>query len=194
MMPRVLSRYGRLTPLFATILIACAAFGAGLSPSKAQEWRVNKGKSRVSLELSIDGQPVEARFGNFKIEIRFDPEEPGDGEISAILDAASVSTGDASRDAALASADWLNAAAHPAIRFNSSGIKEVDAGRYTMSGKLTIKGVSKTIAVPLTVDDPEGKIEAEVRFQGAAFGIGPASSGDGDMRIMLDLTATNPTN
>jgi polyisoprenoid-binding protein YceI len=197
MMPRLVSRSGRLPAFFLMTVLACLGFGACLAPADAQEWKVNKAKSRVSFQLSMDGQPVEGQFGNFKIEMRFDPEEPGDGEITAILDAASLRTGDAARDAALGSPDWLNAAGHPAIRFTSLNIKETDAGRYRMDANVTIKGVTKRVAIPLTIDEAAagGKVQAELRVSRGAFGIGPAGGGsDETVSIVLDLAATHLTN
>jgi polyisoprenoid-binding protein YceI len=197
MMSRLVSRSGLLPAFFLMIVLACLGFGASLAPASAQEWKVNKAKSRVSLQLSMDGQPVEGQFGNFKIEMRFDPEEPGDGEITAILDAASLRTGDTARDAALASADWLNAASHPAIRFTSLTIKETDAGRYRMDANLTIKGVSKRVTIPLAIDEEAdgGNVQAQLQVSRGAFGIGPAGGGrDENVSIVLDLAATHLTN
>lgn len=197
MMPRLVSRSKRLPAFFLMTFLAWLGLAASLAPAGAQEWKVNKAKSRVSFQLSMDGQPVEAQFGSFKIEMRFDPEEPGDGEITAILDAASLRTGDAARDAALASADWLDAASHPAIRFTSVNIKETDSGRYRMDANLTVKGVTKRVAIPLAIDEEAGggNVQAQLRVSRSAFGIGPAGGGsDENVSIVLDLAATHLTN
>lgn len=196
MMPRLVSRSRRLPAFFLMTLLSCLG-SASLSPAGAQEWKVNKAKSRVSLQLSMDGQPVEAQFGNFKIEMRFDPEDPAEGEITAILDAASLRTGDPARDAALTSSDWLNAAGHPAIRLTSLNIKETDSGRYRMDANLTVKGVTKRVAIPLAIDDEAdaGNVQAQLRVSRSAFGIGPAGGGsDENVSIVLELAATHLTN
>lgn len=197
MMPRLVSRSRRLPAFFLMTLLSCLGSAASLSPAGAQEWKVNKAKSRVSLQLSMDGQPVEAQFGNFKIEMRFDPEDPAEGEITAILDAASLRTGDPARDAALTSSDWLNAAGHPAIRLTSLNIKETDSGRYRMDANLTVKGVTKRVAIPLAIDDEAdaGNVQAQLRVSRSAFGIGPAGGGsDENVSIVLELAATHLTN
>lgn len=196
MMPRLVSRSARLPALFLAAILGLWS-GMGLTPASAQEWKVNKARSQVSFQLSMDGEAVEGQFANFKLEMRFDPEEPGDGEITAILDAASARTGDPQRDAALASPDWLNAAGHPALRFTSVNIKEIDAGSYRMDANLTIKGVTKRVTIPLSIDDEgsNGKVRAELRVNRAAFGIGPAGAGgDDNFSIVLDLAATHLTN
>jgi polyisoprenoid-binding protein YceI len=176
--------------MLACSLLACAVPGGVAS---AQEWTVNKGKSSVSVQLSMDGQQVEGRFANYKTEILFDPEEPSDGKIAMVIDATSIRTGDPQRDAALFSPQWLNGSAYPDIRLSSRTIKDLDAGSYRMEADLTIRGVTKRVTVPLTVEDEgtSGKIQAELRTSQAAFGIG--GSGD-EIALILDLTATHLTN
>jgi polyisoprenoid-binding protein YceI len=176
--------------MLACSLLACAVTGSAAS---AQEWTVNKGKSSVSVQLSMDGQPVEGRFASYKTEILFDPEEPADGKIAVVIDATSIRTGDSQRDAALFSPQWLNGGAYPDIRLTSRTIKELDAGSYRMEADLTIRGVTKRVTVPLTVEDEgtSGKIQAELRTSQAAFGIG---GGGDEIALILDLTATHLTN
>jgi polyisoprenoid-binding protein YceI len=193
MISHVVMRSRRLPASFLLAALSLLSLCATLSPLEAQEWRVNKAKSQVSFAIAMDGQPVQGQFGNFKVDIRFDPEEPADGEIVASLDAGSVRTGDPARDAALTSADWLNAAAHPAIRIASLNIKEQAAGSYSMSANLTIKGVTKRVTIPVTIADQGAgsQIEAEIRADGGAFGVG---TGGNEITIGFNLTATNPTN
>ena len=175
-------------------LFAVASCWSG-APAAAQEWRVNKAKSSVTLQLSMDGQPVEGRFGIYKFEIRFDPEEPADGEITALLDASSISTGDSARDAVLYGPEWLNASAFPTIRLSSASIREKTAPEYNLQADLTLRGVTKRIAIPLTVDDQgtAGKIYAEAHLDPAVFGIRP-SAGAAEMLLIIDLAATHLTN
>jgi polyisoprenoid-binding protein YceI len=192
-MSRFVSRLRRLLPCLPALALFALACAVTEAPAAAQEWTVNKARSSVSVQISMDGQPVEGRFASYKMEILFDPEEPGDGKIAAVIDATSIRTGDAQRDAALFSPQWLNGGAYPDIRLASRTIKELDTGSYRMEADLTIRGVTKRVTVPLTVEDEgaSGKIQAEVRASQAAFGIG----GPGDeIALILDLTATHLTN
>jgi polyisoprenoid-binding protein YceI len=192
-MSRFVARWQRLLPYVLILAIASLLFHLAISPAAAQEWKVNKAKSSVSLQLSVDGQPVAARFGRYKFDIRFDPEEAADGEIVAAIDAASLSTGDAARDAVLYGPEWLNAGAYPAIKLSSVKIREKAAPDYRLDADLTLRGVTKRVTVPLMVDDAgdAGKIYAQIPFNPAAFGISPAS---GEMQLVLDLTAVHLTN
>jgi polyisoprenoid-binding protein YceI len=190
------SRWRRLLPQISALACAAIAWIAGPSPATAQEWTVSKAKSSISVQLFVGGQAVEGRFGNYKANIVFDPEEPADGKISIIIDSASLRTGDPQRDAALFSPQWLNGSAYPDIRLTSRTIKELDAGSYRMEADLTIKGITKRIIVPLSVEDEgvDGKVQAEARASQAAFGLGTGSASNEDIAFTLDLSATNMTN
>jgi polyisoprenoid-binding protein YceI len=64
--------------------------------------------------------------------------------VAAEIDMASVSTGNADRDAHLASSDFFNASANPTLRFASTSITGSDDA-YTMVGDLTINGITKPV-------------------------------------------------
>ena len=195
-MSRSVARLRQLLPCCALLILVCSTLAGGTSPTLAQEWQVNKSKSSISLQLSMDGQPVEARFGTFKFDIRFDPDEAEDGKITAIIDASSLSTGDSQRDALLYGPDWLNASAYPTIRLSSASIREKAVPDYRLQADLTLRGVTKRIAMPLTVDDEgtAGKVYAEADLDPAAFGMAQNGPGAGTIRFIVDITATHLTN
>jgi polyisoprenoid-binding protein YceI len=169
---------------------------AAVSPADAQEWQVNKARSSVSLQLVIGGETVEAQFAGYKFDIRFDPDEPSEGEITGTMDATSLSTGNPERDALLYSPEWLNGATFPVLKIAAASMKERDPGSYLMQADVTAKGVTKRLAVPLIVEDEgnSGKIHAEIRASRRAFGIGQASEGPDELAIVIDLSATHLTN
>jgi polyisoprenoid-binding protein YceI len=64
-----------------------------------------------------------------------------------VLDAASIDTHIAKRDAHLRSADFLDAATHPTIVFVATGARPVPSGQIEVIGTLTVRGVTR----PLTI-------------------------------------------
>ncbi|MEL6189256.1 MAG: YceI family protein [Myxococcota bacterium] len=66
------------------------------------------------------------------------------------IDVASVDTFNAARDAHLKSPDYFNARRYPKMTFRSSAVKQVAEGRYELTGKLQIRGQTKTITVAAT--------------------------------------------
>ena len=194
-MSRLVARMRRVLPCALLGALTLLTLGGTVSPAAAQEWKVNKAKSRITIQLSIDGQPVEGRFLYYKPDIAIDPEEPAGGKISLAIDASSIQTGAPGFDAMLAGPQWLNAGAHPAIRITSVSIKERDAPSYRMEADLTMRGVTKRLVVPVTIEDEgiDGRLQAQIRFNPQAFNVGAQGVGE-EMQITLDLNATHLTN
>ena len=67
------------------------------------------------------------------------------------IDLASVSLGGPEVEAELAKAAWFDSKKQAQASFQSSAIKAVGAGRFDVSGRLTIKGQTRDIVVPITL-------------------------------------------
>jgi polyisoprenoid-binding protein YceI len=71
--------------------------------------------------------------------------------VEATIDASSIDTGKAQRDEHLRSADFFDVEHFPEIRFRSTGIEkvgtELGTARYRLTGDLTIRDVSREIAL-----------------------------------------------
>ncbi len=123
--------------------------------------------------------------------------------VSAELDAASVSTGDANRDAHLKSADFWNAEEKPVWSFASTSVR-ADGGDYVVTGDLTINGVTNTVDLVTefagTATDPFGNaragFETEIEISRKDYGLtwnaaletGGVLVGD-KVKIALDVSA-----
>lgn len=83
--------------------------------------------------------------------------------VSVALDAATINTGVADRDAHLRSPDFLDVENHPTITFDSSKITEHDGG-FKVEGDLTIKSVTKPVTIDMSygglMTDPWGNEKA----------------------------------
>lgn len=64
--------------------------------------------------------------------------------VSAEIELGSVKTGNADRDAHLASSDFFNAELNPTMTFVSTGITG-DDDEFTLDGNLTINGITKAV-------------------------------------------------
>lgn len=83
--------------------------------------------------------------------------------VEAVAEVASVTTGDAGRDAHLLSADFFDVEHHPQLTFRSTGITPRGTD-YVLHGELTIKGVTRPVDFDLSFDgvatDPWGNTKA----------------------------------
>jgi polyisoprenoid-binding protein YceI len=66
--------------------------------------------------------------------------------VSAQIQMGTVSTGNADRDAHLASSDFFNAETNPLMTFESTVIS-VDGDEFTLVGDLTINGITKSVTL-----------------------------------------------
>jgi polyisoprenoid-binding protein YceI len=86
---------------------------------------------------------VRGSFNKVTGTVVYDPDNIAAAEVEANIDAASISTGDASRDAHLKSPDFLDVEKYPAIVFKSKKVEAASDGEVKVTGDLTIHGVTK---------------------------------------------------
>ena len=96
---------------------------------------------------------VRGKFADIAGEIVIDGENPSNSSVSATAQAASIDTGNAQRDSHLRTGDFLEADTYPELSFTSTAV-EVEGDEVTVTGDLTIKGVSKTFTVELDWGGP----------------------------------------
>lgn len=91
-----------------------------------------------------------ATFHNVTGEILFDRETPANSRVTASIDARTVHSGLAARDAWIRAEAQLNTDAHPAIAFRSTAIAATGENRGRMEGVLTIRGVERPVVLDVT--------------------------------------------
>ncbi|TMA25956.1 MAG: YceI family protein [Deltaproteobacteria bacterium] len=98
---------------------------------------------------------VRGEFSKLSSTLSWDKDDPAKSAITVTIDAASIDTHNEKRDAHLKSADFFDVQRCPEITFKSNKIsKAVGAGKYKVSGDLTMRCVTK----PATFDaEFEGK-------------------------------------
>jgi polyisoprenoid-binding protein YceI len=67
--------------------------------------------------------------------------------VKATLDPAGVDTHDAARDADLRSARFLDVATYPTMTFESTSVTRIDASRFTITGNLTLHGITRPVTL-----------------------------------------------
>ncbi|MBV8181221.1 MAG: YceI family protein [Mycobacterium sp.] len=74
--------------------------------------------------------------------------QDGTPSVNAEIAVDSVNTGNAQRDAHVKSADFFDVEHYPVAEFTSTAI-DSDGGKYVLNGQLTLKGVTKPVALDL---------------------------------------------
>ena len=169
-------------------VLAAAAFAFSATAAQAAEYRIDPAHSFVQFKISHLGYSwMVCTFDKLSGNLTFDPAAgPAGQKISVEIDTASVDSGHAERDKHLRSPDFLNVRKFPKATFVSTGY-EGDAKGGTMTGNLTLKGVTKPIAIAVKKvgegKDPwggyragfEGTATLSRKAFGAGMNLGPAS-------------------
>jgi polyisoprenoid-binding protein YceI len=92
---------------------------------------------------------VRGHFKDIHGSLEFDPDNPMSLSLEATISATGIWTGEPQRDGHLRSADFLDAAQHPTIRFVSTKSERIGGNDFQVAGDLTIRGVTHPVAFPL---------------------------------------------
>ncbi|SCL16151.1 Polyisoprenoid-binding protein YceI [Micromonospora rhizosphaerae] len=87
---------------------------------------------------------VRGEFGDATATITV-AEDPMQSSVTATIQAASIHTAMADRDAHLRSGDFLDVEAFPTLEFRSTGVKSWNGNQFILSGELTIKDVTRPV-------------------------------------------------
>ena len=133
----------------------------------AGTWSVDPVHTTIAFQVTDTSDlfsSVNGRFTAFEGRIRSD----GQTSIEGAIRVDSLRTDNEQRDAHLISPDFLEAAKHPEIRFESTSLEPVGDDRFAVRGRLFVK---------------EQPFEVELQGRVRAHGTGKA----GDERIVLDV-------
>jgi polyisoprenoid-binding protein YceI len=111
---------------------------------------------------------VRGHFGTFEGSFDFTEGQPGTWKAQAPIQAASVNTGNEKRDGHLRSPDFFAAEEFPTLSFTSTGVEKQGEG-YLLKGDLTMRGVTKPVALALdfgSIKDPWGSDRAGFSARG----------------------------
>jgi len=110
---------------------------------------------------------VRGAFKDFEGTAHVDTANPAASKVELTIRTDSIDTGVADRDAHLRSADFFEIESHPEITFTSTDV-ERDGDDWTITGDLTIKGITKPITVEFestgSARDPFGNLR--IGFEG----------------------------
>lgn len=120
----------------------------------AAEFKVDTAHTNVGFRVAhLVVSKTTGSFNEFDASFSYDPEDIGSFALTATIQAASIDTNNGRRDNHLRSADFLDVANHPTITFASTGVT-MGADGLVVVGDLTIRGVTKSIEMPVTVVGP----------------------------------------
>lgn len=112
---------------------------------------------------------VRGAFNDFDGTATIDGANPANSTVRVVLKVASIDTRNAQRDEHLRTNDFLDVANYPEITFVSTAVSHDGGNDFEVTGDLTIRGVTKSITLPLefqgSATDPFGN--ARIGFEGS---------------------------
>jgi polyisoprenoid-binding protein YceI len=131
----------------AVMALSLATLPALAQPKPAQ---LQPG-SEIGFSMKQMGVPVDGKFGKFTAQITLDPKKPETGNVAFTIDTGSARFGSPELDAETPKPVWLSVAKFPQATFQSTAIKGTGGGKFEVAGKLTIKGATQNVTVPVQV-------------------------------------------
>ena len=168
-------------------------------------WKLDTAHSAV--EFSVRHMMVSTVKGNFKefaVDLEINPQDLTHSSAKTVIKTASIDTREPARNGHLISADFFDAEKYPEITYQSRGVKALGGDRYQVEGDLTIRDVTRSVALDVTYlgvqTSPQGVkvagFEASAKISRKEFGLswnvaletGGALVGD-EIKISLDIEA-----
>lgn len=168
-------------------------------------WTADPAHTSVSFSVKHLGiSNVHGKFNEFDGTLAIDGDDLSTAKLTGVVKAASVDTGEAPRDEHLRSADFFDVEQYPELTFESTKIEATGNDTVTVTGNLTIHGVTNEITldgeVTGTDTDPWGKERVGLEITGSlsrddygmkfnqALGSGNLLVGD-KIKLALDVSA-----
>ncbi|MBR9824801.1 MAG: polyisoprenoid-binding protein [Alphaproteobacteria bacterium] len=149
-------RFFALSLAFA--LTACATPTTDPAELPSGQWALDQGHASTVWRVRHMGLSwYTGRFDSMDARLDFSPSDPQSAQLTASIEAASISTGDREFDRVLAD-DWFNAQQHPQILFVSERIDVTGETTGRAHGQLSMNGRT----APTTL---------EIEFYGGLFNL-----------------------
>ena len=143
-----------------------------------QAWQFQPAGSNLAFVFEQAGAATEGRFAVITAQFLQPIEPTAQGMLAVTIDIASLSTGDGQRDTLLREAALFDVAKHPRAQFKVARLAASREGRLILDGVLTLRGVSKRLRIPATLQpDVTAKprtviLQGETTLNRLDFGIG----------------------
>jgi polyisoprenoid-binding protein YceI len=111
-------------------------------------WSIDAAHSGINFSIRhMVVSKVRGRFTKFAGTLALDDGDLTRSSVEATIDASSIDTGTSQRDAHLRSPDFLDVEKFPELRFFSRRIEKGVDDRYRLVGDLTIRDVTREVAL-----------------------------------------------
>ena len=156
-------------------ILRSAALAIALVPAlalgQATTWNIDSSHTRTGFSVKhLVISDVKGEFGKTAGKVQIDDADLSRSSVEVTIEVGSVDTRDEKRDNHLKSADFFDAAKFPTITFKSTKVVAGKDGALTMTGNLTMHGVTKPVtlegSITKAITDPWGLSRRGASFTG----------------------------
>jgi polyisoprenoid-binding protein YceI len=148
--------FGSLVAVCALSLLPFARTGEATA---VQGWRIDEAHTWIGFKINAVGFPAtRGHFNHYSGKVLIDFERPAKSFAAFSVDSGSVDLGSQAFNEFVKSAPLLNAEKYPTLSFISTQVAKLDSRTARVIGNLTMLGVTRPIALTVSVDtDPAAK-------------------------------------
>lgn len=150
----------------ALLLLAGSFFS--INAQTAKSYTLDKDHTSINFSINHLFSTVNGRFKTFDGALNFDPKNLSGSKVNFTLLVTSVSTDNEKRDNHLQTADFFDATQYRNITFVSTSFKKKSESIYLVTGKLTIKDVTKVVILPMKIT---GLVDNPWKDNAVIFGV-----------------------
>lgn len=167
--------FGALVKLTVTFMLM------SVGVAHAVEYRqVQASESAVMFGYTQMGVAMEGKFSRFTSQLAFDPARLANARATIDIDIASIDTGVDEANEEVVGKQWFDTRTYPTASFVSSGLKSLGGNRYEAGGKLSIKGRTRDVVVPVTFTEAgaRGRFDGVLNIKRLDYAIGEGAWSD----------------
>ncbi|MEW2920884.1 YceI family protein [Muricauda sp. ANG21] len=170
-----------------------------MAVSAQSTWKSDGAHSKVGFAIThLMISEVEGHFGDFDITATA-TDTFEDAKFTVDITTTSIDTDNSRRDDHLRSDDFFAAETYPSITFKSTGYEKTGDKTFTLTGDLTMHGVTKPVTLEgkvngVITDQRSQKLKAGLKITGTVnrleFGVGgdtPTLGDEVDLTINLEM-------
>ena len=121
---------------------------------RTTKWELDPENSSVEFTCKHVFSNVRGMFKQPSGTVTLDEATPANSKVDATIDASTITTGVEERDNHLKSPDFFDVAKYPAITFVSTSVAKSSATSYSVTGNLTMHGVTRPVTLAVTASAP----------------------------------------
>jgi polyisoprenoid-binding protein YceI len=152
-------------------------------PALARTWSVDAAHSNLAFTNTYQNVEYTGQFRRFSAVIDYDPNDLAHAKFDVSVDIASLDTQNSERDQTALGADFFDTAKFPKAHFVTTAFHQTADGKVIADGVLTLRGISKPIALTVSFKPDGGSATLDViaQVKRLDFGIGTGQWADPSM-------------